>query len=108
MMGSIVVSGGTRVSSVIFLDHIAEAVVHGFTSDNQFLLPFRNLAHHLEVIAPVILFLCLILPTNSQLEFPTEPPRVYEAVDDPKFPILDGDDRLWCGNAAWDGVIACA
>ena len=73
LMRGIVMSRGTRVSSVILLDHVTETAVHGLTSDNQFLLPFRNLAHHLKVVMPIVLFLCLILPMDLQLEFPAEP-----------------------------------
>ena len=104
-MYGIIMSRSVGVSVVVIPDHSLCGILYQGFVDVQLLSPLCRLRQYPPEITPIILFLRLILPPNLQLEFSSEPPRVYEAVDNPKLLVLDTNRRLWCRIAARDGVV---
>ena len=82
-MWRIIMLRGIRMSQVVFFNHWANRVFSLHIIHCQFLSPSNHFLYNFLVILPIILFFSLVFPLYFQLEFPSEPTRVDEAVNDP-------------------------
>jgi len=72
-MYGIIMSRGIGVSVVVVRNHGLHGILDQGFVNVQLLPPSRRLCQYLPEIPPIVLFLCLILPPNFQLEFTPEP-----------------------------------